>query len=129
MGRQGNREERLAAQVNDALPKVYLVRHGETAWTISGQHTGRTDIPLTERGERDALELSARRKGLSFAKVLTSPLQRARRTCELAGLAPVAEVEPDLAEWDYGDYEGQRSVDILRGRPDWKSLSGRLSAR
>jgi probable phosphoglycerate mutase len=105
--------------MNDALPKVYLVRHGETAWTISGQHTGRTDIPLTERGERDALELSARLKGLSFAKVLTSPLQRARRTCELAGLAPVAEVEPDLGEWDYGNYEGQRSAEIRRGRPDW----------
>ena len=88
--------------MNEALPQVYLVRHGETAWTISGQHTGRTDIPLTERGEDDAQELSARLRGLSFAKVFTSPLQRARRTGELAGFGERAEADPDLMEWDYG---------------------------
>lgn len=106
--------------MNGALPQVYLVRHGETAWTISGQHTGRTDIPLTERGEHAAQELSARLKGLSFAKVFTSPLQRARRTAELAGFGECAEIDPDLTEWDYGDYEGQRTVDIRAERPGWR---------
>ena len=98
--------------MSNILPKVYLVRHGETVWTISGQHTGRTDIPLTERGERDAQALSARLRGLTFAKVLTSPLQRARRTGELAGFGECVQADPDLMEWDYGDYEGQRTVDI-----------------
>lgn len=86
----------------DRTPKIYLVRHGETAWTISGQHTGRTDIALTERGERDAQELSARLQGMTFASVLTSPLQRARRTCDLAGFGAHAEADADLLEWDYG---------------------------
>lgn len=99
--------------------RLYLIRHGETAWSLSGQHTGRTDIPLTARGERNAQELAVRLKGLSFAKVFASPRQRALRTCALAGLDAVAALEPDLAEWDYGDYEGQRSVDIRKGRPDW----------
>jgi len=102
-----------------ALPKVYLVRHGETAWTISGQHTGRTDIPLTERGERDAQELSARLKGMTFVNVLTSPLQRARRTGELAGFGAHAEPDADLLEWDYGAYEGRRTADIETERPRW----------
>jgi len=101
------------------LSRVYLIRHGETAWSLSGQHTGRTDIPLTARGEHAARELGQRLRDIRFACVLTSPLQRARRTCELAVLPPLAEIEPDLAEWDYGDYEGQRSVDIRKGRPDW----------
>jgi probable phosphoglycerate mutase len=101
------------------LPRIYLVRHGETEWSLSGQHTGRTDIPLTPRGEEAAQELGQRLRNIQFARVLTSPRQRARRTCELAGLGPVAEIEPDLAEWDYGDYEGQRSADIRKGRPDW----------
>jgi len=101
------------------LPRVYLVRHGETAWTMSGQHTGRTDISLTERGERDAQELSARLRSLTFAKVLTSPLQRARRTGELAGFAECAQVDPDLMEWDYGAYEGRRTSDIRAERPGW----------
>lgn len=106
--------------MSGALPSVYLVRHGETAWTISGQHTGRTDIPLTERGERDAQELSARLRGLTFAKVLASPLQRARRTGELAGFGGCAQADPDLMEWDYGDYEGRRTVDIQAERPGWR---------
>ena len=106
--------------MNEALPQVYLVRHGETAWTISGQHTGCTDIPLTERGEDDARELSARLRGLSFAKVFTSPLQRARRTGELAGFGESAEADPDLMEWDYGAYEGRRTVDIRAEHPGWR---------
>ena len=101
------------------LQRVYLVRHGETAWSLTGQHTGRTDIPLTDKGEGDARELAERLRGVSFSRVFTSPLQRARRTCELAALNKVAEIEPDLAEWDYGDYEGQRAGDIRKGRPDW----------
>ena len=101
------------------LSQLYLMRHGETAWSLSGQHTGRTDIPLTEQGEQDARKLAERLRAVKFSRVFTSPLQRARRTCELAGLGDVAEVEPDLAEWDYGDYEGQRPVDIRKARPDW----------
>ena len=88
--------------MSGALPRVSLVRHGETAWTISGQHTGRTDIALTEQGESDAQAVSARLNGVSFANVLTSPLQRARRTAELAGFGERAEADPDLMEWDYG---------------------------
>jgi probable phosphoglycerate mutase len=102
-----------------ALPKVYLARHGETAWSITGQHTGRTDIPLTGRGERHALSLGERLKGEVFAKVLTSPLLRARRTCELAGFGALAEVDADLQEWDYGRYEGRRTADIRQEQPDW----------
>ena len=103
----------------EALPVVYLARHGETAWSLSGQHTGRTDLPLTERGEANARALGARLSGLSFAKVFTSPLQRAVRTCELAGFGEKAEADPDLVEWDYGQYEGRRTVEILEERPDW----------
>ena len=102
------------------LPTVYLARHGETAWSISGQHTGLTDLPLTARGERNARRLGERLKGLTFAKVFTSPLQRAARTCELAGFGKVAQVATDLLEWNYGDYEGRRSSDIHAERPDWK---------
>ena len=101
-------------------PKVYLIRHGETAWTISGQHTGRTDIPLTEQGERDARSLSARLRGVTFARVLTSPLLRARRTGELAGFGSSLEPDPDLQEWDYGVYEGRRTADIEAERPGWR---------
>ena len=102
------------------LPIVYLARHGETAWTISGQHTGLTDLPLTERGERSARQLGERLKGLTFSLVLTSPLQRAARTCELAGFKPLAEVDKDLVEWDYGQYEGRRTADIRAERPNWE---------
>jgi broad specificity phosphatase PhoE len=106
--------------MNEVLPVVYLARHGETAWSLSGQHTGLTDLPLTERGERTARRLGERLKGLTFAKVLTSPLQRARRTCELAGFGAVAEVDRDLVEWDYGQYEGRRTAEIRAERPDWQ---------
>jgi broad specificity phosphatase PhoE len=106
--------------MSDELPAVYLARHGETAWSLSGQHTGRTDLPLTERGQRNARQLGERLKGFNFAKVFTSPLQRAARTCELAGFGSVAEVDRDLLEWDYGQYEGRRSAEIRRERPDWQ---------
>ena len=89
-----------------ALPVVYLARHGETAWTLSGQHTGLTDLPPTERGERNARRLEKRLRGVTFAKVFTSPLQRATRTCELAGFGAVAQIDRDLLEWNYGEYEG-----------------------
>jgi len=102
-----------------SLPEVYLARHGETAWTITGQHTGRTDVPLTARGEQNALNLRQRLNGVTFAKVLVSPLARARRTCELAGFGDTAEVDPELHEWDYGEYEGRRTVDIRQERPGW----------
>jgi broad specificity phosphatase PhoE len=103
------------------FPIVYLARHGETAWTITGQHTGRrTDLPLTERGERNARRLGERLRGLTFAKVFTSPLQRAMRTCELSGFAVAARIEPNLVEWDYGEYEGRLTVDIRKERPDWQ---------
>lgn len=98
-------------------PRLYLIRHGETEWSQTSQHTGRTDIPLTRRGEEEARQLAPGLAGIPFSNVLTSPLQRARKTCELAGLA--ATVEPDLAEWDYGEYEGRRSVDIRKERADW----------
>jgi len=98
---------------------LYLIRHGETAWSLSGQHTGRTDIPLTARGEQEAQALGDGLRAVTFSRVFTSPRQRARRTCELAGLDAATEIEPDLVEWDYGDYEGQRSVDIRAQRPDW----------
>lgn len=105
--------------MNETLQKVYLIRHGETAWSLSGQHTGHTDIPLTARGEQAARALQTRLKDLRVAKVLTSPLQRARRTCELAGFTS-AEVDADLMEWDYGSYEGRRTADIRTERPGWR---------
>ena len=108
--------------MSGALSKVYLVRHGETAWTISGQHTGRSDIPLTEQGERDAQALRAQLQGASFANVFTSPLQRARRTAELAGFGESAQPDPDLMEWHYGAYEGRRTADIRAERPGWRLL-------
>jgi probable phosphoglycerate mutase len=101
------------------VQRAYLIRHGETAWSLSGQHTGVTDIPLTAHGEDEARALSPLLRDIHFAAVLTSPRERARRTCELAGLESNAEIDQDLAEWDYGDYEGQRTVDIRKGRPDW----------
>lgn len=101
-------------------PRLYVIRHGETEWSLSGRHTGRTDIPLTTHGERDARTLGDRLRAVSITRVLTSPRERAQRTAALVGLTPVAEIEPDLAEWDYGDYEGQRSVEIRRVRPDWE---------
>jgi broad specificity phosphatase PhoE len=102
-----------------SLPEVYLARHGETAWTLTGQHTGRTDIPLTARGERNAQSLAQRLTGVVFARVLTSRLARALRTCVLAGFGGQAEIDADLQEWDYGQYEGQRTADIRQERPGW----------
>ena len=104
----------------EILPVVYLARHGETAWSVTGQHTGVTDLPLTERGERNAVRLGERLAGLVFAKVFTSPLRRAARTCELAGFGAIAEVDRDLVEWNYGDYEGVRTEEIRAKRPDWQ---------
>jgi probable phosphoglycerate mutase len=102
------------------LPVVYIARHGETAWTITGQHTGLTDLPLTPQGERNALALAPRLAGIRFGKVFSSPLVRARKTCALAGFGSVAEIDNDLVEWNYGVYEGLRSVDIRAKRPDWE---------
>lgn len=101
------------------LPEIYLARHGETAWSISGQHTGLTNIPLTERGERNARSLGERLKGMNFSEVLTSPLHRATRTAELAGFGGQAVTDPDLVEWNYGAYEGRKTVDIREENPDW----------
>ena len=106
--------------MSDHLPIVYLARHGETAWTVSGQHTGLTDLPLTERGQRNARRIGERLKALRFAKVFTSPLQRALCTCQLAGFGAVAETDRDLVEWNYGQYEGLRSAEIYAQRPDWQ---------
>jgi broad specificity phosphatase PhoE len=105
--------------MSEALPVIHLARYGETAWSLSGQHTGRTDLPLTERGERNARALGERVRGLSFAKVFTSPSQRAVRTCELAGFGSAAESDPHPVEWDYGQYEGRRTAEIHAERPDW----------
>lgn len=105
--------------MSSELPVVWLARHGETAWSLTGQHTGLTDLPLTQRGERTAHRLGERLRELSFVKVFTSPLQRAARTCELAGFGAVAEVDPDLVEWDYGQYDGRRTAEIRAERPDW----------
>jgi probable phosphoglycerate mutase len=101
-------------------PMIYLARHGETTWSRTGQHTGLTDLPLTEQGEREAHELKKRLAGIAFAKVFTSPLQRAARTCDIAGFRGIAEKDADLVEWDYGKYEGRRTVEILVEAPDWQ---------
>jgi broad specificity phosphatase PhoE len=105
--------------VDESLPIVCLARHGETEWSLTGQHTGLTDLPLTQRGERNAKQLGKRIRGMNFAEVFTSPLKRAADTCRLAGFGDRAETMPDLVEWNYGDYEGRRTADILVERPDW----------
>ena len=121
-----------------ALLQLYLVRHGETAWSLSGQHTGRTDLALTLHGGEQALLLKPRLHTVAFDQVLVSPRLRARQTCELAGLGAQSQTEPDLAEWDYGDYEGRSSIDIRKEHPDWNiwrdgcpngESTGDLSAR
>jgi probable phosphoglycerate mutase len=99
---------------------VYLVRHGETAWTVTAQHTGHTDLPLSEQGERQACELGTRLGGLRFERVLSSPLRRARQTAALALPGVAVEDDDDLSEWDYGDYEGRRTIDIELERPGWR---------
>ncbi|HEV2391959.1 MAG TPA: histidine phosphatase family protein [Verrucomicrobiae bacterium] len=106
--------------MSELLSTVYLVRHGETAWSLTGQHTGLTDLPLTERGRANAARLGARLRALKLAKVLVSPLQRALQTCELAGLQPEAQIEPDLVEWNYGRYEGRTTAEIRALQPDWQ---------
>jgi broad specificity phosphatase PhoE len=104
----------------DRLPIIYLARHGETAWSVSGQHTGLTDLPLTEQGERNARNLGERLRGLTFARVFASPLQRAIRTCELAGFGGMYGIDRDLVEWDYGQYEGCLTTEIHAKRPEWQ---------
>jgi broad specificity phosphatase PhoE len=102
------------------LPAIWLARHGETEWSRTGQHTGRADIPLTPRGEADARRLGERLREQNFAAVQTSPLQRAARTCALAGFGRVATTDDDLLEWDYGHYEGRRAAEIRAERPEWQ---------
>ncbi len=106
--------------MSQSLPQVFIARHGETEWSLSGQHTGLTDLPLTPRGERNARQLCPRLAGIAFDCVFTSPLQRARRTCELAGFGPRATVDPDLVEWNYGAYEGRTTAEIRSERPGWE---------
>lgn len=101
------------------LPKVFLARHGETEWSVTGKHTSFTDQPLTPQGERNARQLGERLRALQFAAVFTSPLQRARRTCELAGFGDRAQVDADMVEWNYGDYEGRRTADIRKEWAGW----------
>ena len=103
--------------------EVVLVRHGETQWTRSGRHTGRTDIPLTERGREQAQRIGRVLRDRRFALVLASPLSRALETCRLAGFGEHAELTDDLLEWDYGDYEGRRTDDIRVTRPRWSLWS------
>jgi probable phosphoglycerate mutase len=112
-------QEGAKPDMSDTLPVLYMARHGNTAWTDSGQHTGLTDLPLTPNGERNAVRLGERLKGLKFAKVFTSPLQRASRTCQLSGFGAGAITDPDLVEWDYGQYEALTSAEILRVNPHW----------
>jgi len=111
---------RMKERMSEILPEIYLARHGETAWSLTGQHTGLTDLPLTERGERNARRLGERLANMKFERVFTSPLVRAARTCELAGFGNVAKVNPDLVEWNYGQYEGRRTEEIHSVRPDWQ---------
>src|SRR5262245_10402277 len=106
--------------MSQSLPAVYLVRHGETEWAVSGRHTGLTDIPLTERGESVARRLGEHLRGWPVTRIFTSPLSRARRTCGLAGFGAMAEVDSDLVEWDYGEYEGLTTPEIRQKRPDWQ---------
>src|SRR6185295_2078207 len=101
-------------------PKIWLARHGETEWSLAARHTGRTDIPLTPKGEEEARKLGARLRTAAFAQVLVSPLRRALQTCELAGFGKAAEAVPDLMEWDYGAYNGLTSVEIHAQRRDWR---------
>jgi probable phosphoglycerate mutase len=102
------------------LPRLFLARHGDTAWTDSRQHTGRTDLPLNERGEARARQIGEQLQRFSFVRVFTSPLQRASKTCALAGFGAVANVDPDLVEWDYGQFEGKLTRDIVSERPGWE---------
>ena len=106
--------------MSSALPEIHAIRHGETAWTETHQHTGLTDIPLTERGERQAHRFGEHLRGRTFAHIFTSPLQRARRTCELAGFGGTARIDPELVEWNYGEYDGLTRTEILKRSPAWQ---------
>jgi broad specificity phosphatase PhoE len=110
--------------MNETLPVIYLARHGETAWTLTGQHAGLVDLPLTAHGEHTARQLGQRLRGLTFAKVFTSPLQRVSKTCELAGFKAIAVDDPDLLEWNYGDDEGKTTEELLKERPGWQMFRG-----
>jgi probable phosphoglycerate mutase len=117
---QSVRDKERGLPMSATLSNLYLVRHGDTAWTESHQHTGRTDLPLNERGEEHARLIAAALPQISFAHVFTSPLQRASTTCRLAGFGDVAMIDNDLLEWDYGQFEGKTTHDILRQRPGWE---------
>jgi broad specificity phosphatase PhoE len=116
---EDNRRLASSPDPRSMLPMLCLARHGETAWSLAGRHTGLTDVPLTERGENDARALGERLREHRFAEVWTSPLARAARTCDLAGFGEQAVRERDLVEWDYGEYEGRTRADIRQGRPGW----------
>jgi broad specificity phosphatase PhoE len=105
--------------MGEPLQKLYLIRHGNTEWSETHRFTGRSDLPLNDLGERNARRLAVRLQGISFSKVFVSPLQRARRTCELAGLLPGAEITPDLYEWDYGSFDGRFSEEVRTENPGW----------
>lgn len=102
------------------FPQIYIARHGETEWSASGRHTGRTDVPLTAAGEQQARQLGQRLLGIAFQHIWYSPLQRATHTCELSGHGDRALADPDLMEWDYGDYEGLRRAEIHARQPGWR---------
>src|SRR5712671_3197951 len=119
LGRKRARFMQPAPPMSRSLPLVSLARHGETAWTLSHQHTGISDLPLTPNGEAEAGRLGELLAGRTFAAVFTSPLRRAVQTCELAGFGSLAVVDPDLTEWNYGDYEGRTSAEIYAERPGW----------
>ena len=104
---------------SDENMKLWLIRHGETEWSLSGAHTSRTDIPLTERGKQRAAKIHDYLAQRKFSLVLTSPLQRARETCRIAGYADMAHIEENLREWDYGIFEGRTTADIRKDQPDW----------
>ena len=106
-------------EVDREMNEIYLARHGETAWSVARRHTGWSDLPLTPRGETNARALGQRLKGVSFTRVFTSPLQRAKRTCELAGFGAVAVEDRELVEWNYGAYEGMTTAEVRRQRPGW----------
>jgi broad specificity phosphatase PhoE len=118
--RQAGREVTgMTADDTKPLPRLFLLRHGNTDWSDARKHTGRTDVPLNAAGERHARNLGLRLAGERFARVFVSPLSRVRRTCHLAGFADQAEVNQDLTEWDYGEYEGLLTTAVHRTRPDW----------
>src|SRR5262249_30190108 len=117
-------ESSVPADNNLNSKELWLIRHGETEWSRSGQHTSRTDLPLTPEGEQRAAALKSYLAKKTFSAVFVSPMQRARRTCELAGLGAQAQIDPDLSEWDYGEYESKTSAEIHRTNPHWTIWNG-----